>query len=138
MKVIALCGPAVGCVLLGVVGGHDGAGQGWADAVAAHADLGGFGDGLACGAFVDDVGLWEALRPVQLTRGEHAQAYVGNLVRLAAHGDQAEAVFGGDGVQWLAHGRVLVGAVIGIQECNYLLRTARNAVVCDTCKRLAI
>ena len=69
MKLIALCSPALGGVLLGVVGGDDGAGQGRVNAVAAHAYLGGFGDGLACGAFVDDVGLWEALRPVQLAHG---------------------------------------------------------------------
>lgn len=44
-----------------VVRGHDGAREGWTYAVAAHADLGGLGDGFTGGATVDDVAVREAL-----------------------------------------------------------------------------
>jgi len=62
------CRPPFLLLRLGVVRGHQGAGQGWANRVPTHAHLGGFGDGLACGAAVDAVAFGEALGAVQLGR----------------------------------------------------------------------
>lgn len=94
-----------------VVRGHDGAREGRAYAVAAHADLGGLGDGLAGAAAVDDVALGEALGTVQLTRREHAQPAIHDGIGLAVDHDQAHAVLGGDRVHGICAAGVLATPV---------------------------
>ncbi len=58
-----------------------------------------FGEWLAVGAVADDVVTREALGLVQLGRLQHPQADIDDYIRRAfdGHGDQCQAVGGGDG-----------------------------------------
>lgn len=86
-------------------------------AVATHAHLGGFGDGLPCSAGVDGIAVRKTLGAVQFTRGEHAQADVHDGIGLAFDHDQPEAVTRGNGVQWVWQIlAVLIVAVVLHQE----------------------
>ena len=57
------------------------------------------GERLAVGAVADDVVAGEALGFVQLGRLQHPQADIDDHIRCAfdGHGDQCQAVAGGDG-----------------------------------------
>ena len=69
------------------------------DAIPAHVNLLGFGEWLAVGAVADDVAAREALGLVQLGRLQHPQENIDNYIQRAfdGHGDQCQAVGGGDG-----------------------------------------
>ena len=89
----------------------------WADAVPAHVHLLCLSEGLAVGAVGDDVVAWKALGLVQFGRLQHPQADVDDHVRctLYGHGDQCQAVAGGDGRCWLVGVAHILGAVIADQ-----------------------
>ena len=74
-------------------------------------------EGLAVGAVGDDVVAWKALGLVQFGRLQHPQADVDDHVRctLYGHGDQCQAVAGGDGRCWLVGSAHILGAVLADQ-----------------------
>ena len=83
---------------------------------------------LAIGAVADDVVAREALGLVQLSRLQHPQADIDDHIRCAfdGHGDQCQAVTGGDGWCWLVGVAHILRAVIADQEGRNPQRTGLN------------
>ena len=97
-------------------------------AVPAHVHLLGFCERFAVGAVADDVVAGEALGLVQLCWLQHPQADIDDHIRRTfdGHGDQCQAVTGGDGWCWLVGVAHILRAVIADQEGRNPQRTGLN------------